>query len=66
MHWHPAVNVVELTFGLLPMNKGPVAGMEPAGAERHRRSRKGELDGGRANQSNRNVEENPVVHQNPV
>ena len=30
--------------------------MEPAGAERHRRSPKGELDGRRANQSNRRVE----------
>ena len=39
--------------------------MEPAGAERHRRSPEAKLDGWRANQSNRRVEGKPPLSNEP-
>src|SRR6476661_7016769 len=64
MRRHPTVNIVELALALL-LNEKSGAGMEPAGAERHRRSPKGELDGRRANQSNRRVARKPRCPTKP-
>ena len=45
MRWHPTVNIVELDLWRFTYEEKAGAGMELAGAERHRRSPEGELAG---------------------